>query len=176
VVPYVSVNVSAHQFRDPGLVEIVAAALAAAGLDPARLVIEVSERDALADVVTAVATIERLSDLGVGVALDNFGAGFASLSYLVRLHPRYVKIDHAFSRPAIDSLYNDALLESIVGLGAKLHLPILAEGIETSDQLGRLRRFGCEISQGFLFSPAVPASDVAAMIAELREAVASTRD
>ena len=176
VVPYVSVNVSAHQFRDPGLVDLVAAALDEAGLDPSRLVIEVSERDALSDVVTAVATIERLSELGVGVALDNFGAGFASLSYLVRLHPRYVKIDHAFSRPAIDSVYNDALLESIVGLGAKLHLPILAEGIETSGQLGRLRRFGCEISQGFLFSPAVPASDVAAMIAELREAVASTRD
>ena len=176
VAPYVSVNVSAHQFRDPGLVDIVAAALAESGLDPSRLVIEVSERDALSDVVTSVATIERLSELGVGVALDNFGAGFASLSYLVRLHPRYVKIDHAFSRPAIDNVYNDALLESIVGLGAKLHLPILAEGIETSDQLGRLRRFGCEISQGFLFSPAVPASDVAAMIAELREAVASTRD
>ncbi len=176
VLPYVSVNVSAHQFRDSGLVDLVAAALAEGGLDPARLVIEVSERDALSDVVSAVATIEALSGLGVGVALDNFGAGFASLSYLVRLHPRYVKIDHAFSRPAIDNVYNDALLESIVGLGAKLHLPILAEGIETSDQLGRLRRFGCEISQGFLFSPAVPASDVAAMIAELREAVASTRD
>ena len=174
--PYVSVNVSAHQFRDPGLCDLVASTLESSGLDPARLVIEVAERVALADVVSAVATMERLGDLGVGVALDNFGAGFASLSYLVRLHPRYIKIDHSFSRPAIDSVYNDALLESIVTLGAKLHMPILAEGIETSDQLGRLRRFGCDISQGFLFSPAVPASDVIAMLSELRDAVSAVHD
>ena len=174
--PYVSVNVSAQQFRDPGLVALVDAALEESHLDPARLVIEVPERVALSDVVGAVRTMDALSQRGVGVALDNFGAGFASLSYLMRLRPRYIKIDQAFARPAVDALYSDALLESIVNLGNKLDLTILAEGIETSEQLGRLRRFGCEITQGFLFSPAVPASDVTSMLAELRGVVESVED
>jgi diguanylate cyclase (GGDEF)-like protein/PAS domain S-box-containing protein len=162
--PYVTVNLTSRQFHDPGLVALIEDALAASGLEPSRLVIEVTESVVLQEVAESMQVMEKLTRLGVGVALDNFGTGFSSLSYLVQLHPRFIKIDQSFVRPPRESVYNDTLLETIVSLGSKLDMTILAEGIETSDQLGRLRHFGCELSQGFLFSPAVPAGEARDML------------
>ena len=92
------------------------------------------------------------------------GEAHSSLSYLVLLNPRIIKIDRYFVNPSIESVQNDMLLESIVLLGKKLHMTMLAEGIETKAQLEQLRHFNCELGQGYLFSPAVPASEVAAML------------
>ena len=162
--PYVTVNLSAHQFHDPGLASLIESVLASSGLAPERLVLEVTEGVALLDVAESASVMEQLNRLGVGLALDNFGTGFSSLSYLLQLRPRFLKIDHSFVRPPHESVYNDTLLEVIVSLGHKLNMAILAEGIETDAQLGRLRDFGCDLSQGFLFSPAVPASDAASLL------------
>jgi EAL domain-containing protein (putative c-di-GMP-specific phosphodiesterase class I) len=85
----------------------------------------------------------------------------------VLIHPRIIKIDQSFVRPAYESDQNDTLLEAIISLGSKLQMTMLAEGIETSPQLERLRRSGCELGQGFLFSPAVPAGEVHHMIERL---------
>ncbi len=108
--------------------------------------------------------IENLDRLGVAIALDDFGTGSSSLSYLAFLRPKIIKIDRSFVSPAHESAYNDTLLEAIVSLGQKLDVTVLAQGIETQGQLAHLRALGCEVGQGYLFSPAVPASAVAAML------------
>ena len=162
--PYVSVNLSARQFHDPGLLSMIEEALTESGLAPKRLLLEVTESVALADVVGTTSVIEHLDRLGVTVALDDFGTGYSSLSYLALLRPRIIKIDRSFVSPSKASIYNDTLLEAIVSLGQKLDMTVLAEGIETQGQLERVRHLGCELGQGYLFSPAVPAGEVAAML------------
>jgi EAL domain-containing protein (putative c-di-GMP-specific phosphodiesterase class I) len=110
--------------------------------------------------------MEDLNHMGVGFALDDFGTGYSSLSYLALTHPKIIKIDQSFVSPAVESLRNDTLLEAIVTLGQKLDMTMLAEGIETSGQFERLQRLGCEFGQGFLFAPAVPGDEAAAMVGQ----------
>ncbi|HVA53717.1 MAG TPA: EAL domain-containing protein [Acidimicrobiales bacterium] len=162
--PYVTVNLSARQFQDPDLSTLIEGILQSNGLAPERLIIEITESVTLLDSAETMNIVDRLSRLGVAIALDDFGTGYSSLSYLVRLRPRVIKIDQYFVSPHSDSTYNDALLEAIVSLGNKLDMTMLAEGIETPSQFNRLRELRCELGQGFLFSPAVPAKDVPAMI------------
>jgi EAL domain-containing protein (putative c-di-GMP-specific phosphodiesterase class I) len=122
----------------------------------------------LFDVTHTLEVIEELNRLGIGIgigiALDDFGTGFSSLSHLVLLNPRFIKIDQTFVRPAHESTHDDALLETIIALGNQLEMTMLAEGIETPGQLERLRAPGCEVGQGFLFCAAVPAAQAAAML------------
>jgi predicted signal transduction protein with EAL and GGDEF domain len=158
--PYVSVNLSAHEFHEPKLVGLIDEVLATYSLEPERLVIEITETVMLRDAAEATNVITSLQERGVGFALDDFGTGFSSLSYLASMHPRLIKIDQSFVRPLYEGARNDALLETIVSLGSKLAITMLAEGIETPAQLERLRRMGCELGQGFLFSPAVPKEEV----------------
>jgi diguanylate cyclase (GGDEF)-like protein/PAS domain S-box-containing protein len=158
--PYVSVNLSAHEFHEPKLVGLIEEVLATHSLDPERLVIEITETVMLRDAAEATNVITSLQERGVGFALDDFGTGFSSLSYLASMHPRLIKIDQSFVRPVYEGARNDALLETIVSLGSKLAITMLAEGIETPAQLERLREMGCELGQGFLFSPAVPNEEV----------------
>jgi len=162
--PYITVNLSAKQFQDPNLVSIIEDALFTNGLGPERLVIEITEGVALLDVAETLDVIERLNRLGVGFALDDFGTGYSSLSYLALMRPRIIKIDQTFVSPANESVRNDTLLEAIVSMGQKLNMSVLAEGIETRRQFVRLQCFGCELGQGFLFSPAVPTNEAAAMV------------
>ena len=158
--PYVTVNLSSHQFHDPGLVAMVEGLLGDSGLDPERLVIEITESVTLLYVTETMSVMEKLHRLGISFALDDFGTGFSSLSYLALLQPKIIKIDQSFVSPALESVRNDALLEAIVSLGPKLNMTMLGEGIETRSQLERLRLLGCELGQGFLFSAAVPADAV----------------
>jgi EAL domain-containing protein (putative c-di-GMP-specific phosphodiesterase class I) len=161
---FVTVNLSARQFHDPDLLSIVEGALAESGLAPERLVLEITESVALVDVVWTTSVIEHLARLGAAIALDDFGTGYSSLSYLALLHPMIIKIDRSFVSPSHESAYNDTVLEAIVSLGQKLDMTVLAEGIETEGQLEHLRALGCEVGQGYLFSPAVPAVEVAALL------------
>jgi diguanylate cyclase (GGDEF)-like protein/PAS domain S-box-containing protein len=160
----VTVNLSARQFHDPDLVSMIESVLTESGLDSKRLLLEITESVALFDVVGTTGVIENLDRLGVAIALDDFGTGYSSLSYLALLRPKIIKIDRSFVSPAHESAYNDTLLEAIVSLGQKLDVTVLAEGIETQGQLAHLRALGCEVGQGYLFSPAVPACAVAAML------------
>ncbi|HEV3212538.1 MAG TPA: EAL domain-containing protein [Acidimicrobiales bacterium] len=162
--PFVSVNLSAHQFFDPNLLPMIEAELEVSGLAPDRLILEITESVAMLDTAETLAAMQHLNRLGIGIALDDFGTGYSSLSYLAMLHPRIIKIDQSFVRPLHDSEQNDLLLETIVSLGAKLNMTMLAEGIETSEQLDRLRRTGCELGQGFAFSPAVPVGELPLML------------
>ncbi|MFI5035768.1 MAG: putative bifunctional diguanylate cyclase/phosphodiesterase [Acidimicrobiales bacterium] len=162
--PYVTVNMSARQFLAPGLVDSIARMLAEAQLVPSRLVLEITETVVMADDTETKLVLAALGRLGVGIALDDFGTGYSSLSYLSALNPRIVKIDQSFVRPTEENARNDLLLESIISLGQRLHMTMLAEGIETRVQFHRVRRMGCELGQGYLFSPAVPTDEAGAMV------------
>ncbi|HEY5303083.1 MAG TPA: EAL domain-containing protein [Acidimicrobiales bacterium] len=162
--PYVTVNLSARQFQDPQLFSKIEGILSANNFPPERLIIEITESVTLFDTAETMSIVNQLNEHGVAIALDDFGTGYSSLSYLVRLRPRLIKIDQYFVSPHSGSSYDDVLLEAIVSLGNKLHMTMLAEGIEEREQLERLRAMNCQLGQGYLFSPAVPAADVPAMI------------
>ena len=165
--PYVTVNLSARQFHDPGLVSMIQRELLRSGLEPERLILEVTESVALVDIAETMNVMEELNRLKIGIALDDFGTGYSSLSYLAALNPRIIKIDQSFVRPKHDKERSDTLLEAIVTLGNKLNMIVLAEGIETEAQLDRLHNLDCDLGQGFLWSPAVPAEEAANMHGKL---------
>jgi Amt family ammonium transporter len=162
--PFISVNFSAHQFHQPDIVSIVRNALNDGGFAPQRLVIEMTETAALLDIADTMKVVESLKGLGVGIAIDDFGTGFSSLSYLVLLHPQTIKIDRSFVSPPHESSRNDTLLGEMIKLGRGLNMTVLAEGIETREQLVRLRSMGCDLGQGYLFSRAVPSDEVTELL------------
>jgi diguanylate cyclase (GGDEF)-like protein/PAS domain S-box-containing protein len=162
--PYVSVNLSARQFHDPGLLARIKHELKTSSLPADRLILEITEGVALMEIADTLAMIQQLTDLGIGVALDDFGTGFSSLSYLALLNPMVIKVDQSFVRPAITSMHSERLLETIVSLGHNLGMTMLAEGIETPAQLETLRALHCSLGQGFLFSRAVPFEEAALMV------------
>lgn len=166
-VPCVTVNLSARQFHDPGLVTLLEVELERSGVQPERLILEVTESVALVDIAETMNIMEELNRLRIGIALDDFGTGYSSLSYLAALNPRIIKIDQSFVRPKHDKKRSDTLLEAIVTLGNKLNMTVLAEGIETSAQLDRLHNLDCELGQGFLWSPAVPVAEATEMLLTL---------
>ena len=162
--PSISVNVSPVAFRHPGFVDELKDALAETGLPPARLVLEITESALVEDVERAVERLEELKALGVQVAIDDFGTGYSSLSYLKDFHVDVLKIDKAF----IDSIAlgpeDSALARAVLHLGQSLGLTIVAEGVEQSAQADTLKRLGCPLAQGYLFSRPVDAATVERLI------------
>ena len=150
----VAVNVSAVQFRQPGLELSVLAALAASGLAPHRLELEITESVLLND-VAALGCLYRLRGMGVRLALDDFGAGYSSLSYLRRFPFDKIKIDRAFIREIGDP-GAAVIVRAIVAIGAELGMSVTAEGVETPAQLDRVRREGCTEVQGYLYAKPLP--------------------
>lgn len=148
----VSVNVSAQQLRSRDFVENVDATLDRVGIDPRRVILEVTETALMADTEAMVEVLVRLGDLGVQLALDDFGTGYSSLSYLQRLPVDFVKIDRAFVSGIASEPQEWALAVAIVQLAASLGKRTIAEGIETPAQLAHLRSLGCELGQGYLFA------------------------
>ncbi len=157
--PRVSVNLSARQLLDPGLVERVAGTLASSGLAPERLVLEVTESQVIAEPLASIPRLHELKALGLRLAVDDFGTGYSSLSYLRRLPVDEVKIDRAFVADLANPV-GAGLVNGIVQLGRALGLTVVAEGIETADELAALRSFQCDFGQGFLFHPAVDAATI----------------
>ncbi len=160
----VAVNVSAAQFKRPGLVAAVFDALAASALPPERLELEITETAFLADADTTLATLHRLREKGVRIAMDDFGTGYSSLGYLRSFPFDKIKIDRCFIREVETSMDCKAIVRAVTGLGSNLGITITAEGVETTAQLDQLRAEGCDQVQGFLFSRPVPARDVVALL------------
>lgn len=152
----ISVNLSPRQFNQPDLVDMVAETLERTGVAPGRIRMEIPERAINQNPDIAVGVFQRLMDLGVGVALDNFGAGLASMNHLVRLPIDIVKIDRRLIAYLQSPGRNAALLDTLFDFGRALRVRMLAEGVETWQQLQALRKHGCDLGQGHLFSPAVP--------------------
>nr|WP_249420477.1 EAL domain-containing protein [Rhabdothermincola salaria] len=157
---YLSVNVSTRQLADPGVVERFTEIMGDAGFDPACLWLEVTETAVVEELEKACLVLRRLVDLGVGVSIDDFGTGWASLTYLRSFPVHTLKIDRSFVARAGDTANDAAIVRSIISLGAELGLFVVAEGIETKAQHEELRRLGCSFGQGYLFGRPAPARDV----------------
>lgn len=156
----VAVNLSAVQFRNGRLAEIVISALAAAGLSPTRLELEITESVLLDETEFTLGTLHRLRGLGVRVSLDDFGTGYSSLSYLRSFPFDKIKIDRSFVREVTTSANGAAFVHAIASLGASLGMETTAEGVETPEQFDLVRREGCTEVQGFYFSAPRPASEL----------------
>lgn len=156
-----SVNLSARQVQDPGVVKDVERALAEAGLAAAGVTLEITESALMSDAEAAVSTLARLKELGVRLALDDFGTGYSSLSYLQRFPVDTLKLDKAFvDHLGIGNAKDSRLAQAIIGLGELMHLEVVAEGIERVEQLDRLRALGCRLGQGYYFSRPLAAQDM----------------
>jgi diguanylate cyclase (GGDEF)-like protein/PAS domain S-box-containing protein len=159
------VNVSARELQEPEYVQTVADALEVSRIAPERLTLEITESGLMADLDQSTATLHRLRALGARLAIDDFGTGYSSLSYLERLPVEVLKIDRSFTAAIGQGRDVPVLVRSIVKLGQTLHMEVLAEGIETAEQLTRLRAIDCRLGQGFHFSPALPAVEVIELLA-----------
>ena len=152
----IAVNVSARQFRQENFVDEVLAALRDSGANPRRLKLELTESLLLSDVEGAIARMSELREHGVGFALDDFGIGYSSLSYLKRLPLVQLKIDKTFVQDVLDDPNDAAIARMIVTLGHSLGLEVLAEGVETEGQRAFLEANGCKVYQGYLFARPLP--------------------
>jgi diguanylate cyclase (GGDEF)-like protein len=160
----VAVNLSPRQLAWPTLVSDVREALSVSGLPPETLVLEITENAVVGDEDAASRTIDALRGLGVRVALDDFGSGYASVGYLKRLRPDALKIDRSFIAGIADGSEDHALAGAIVSMARSLGLAVVAEGIENERQLESIRELGCDFVQGFHVSRPLPAADLAAYL------------
>ncbi len=162
---HVSVNLSGRQLGDPELVATIAEALRKSGLDPESLWLEITESVLMDDAAGAARTLAAVRALGVHLVIDDFGTGYSSLAYLKRFPVDMLKIDRSF----VDGLGSDpeseAIVHAVVELARSLNLTVVAEGVETTDQLAEIRRLGCTMCQGFLIARPVPANQVSFEIA-----------
>lgn len=151
-----AVNVSARQFRQPDFVECIAAILHSTGVMPSKLKLELTESLVLDNVSDTIEKMEALKRLGVRFSMDDFGTGYSSLSYLKKLPLSQLKIDQSFVRDIIVDQHDTVIAQTIVGMGHNLGLNVIAEGVETQEQLACLKRIGCDAFQGYLFGKPVP--------------------
>ncbi|MDN6862557.1 MULTISPECIES: bifunctional diguanylate cyclase/phosphodiesterase [Pseudomonas] len=159
-----SVNVSPIDFRQRDFVDNLADILKQSGLPPARLELEITESVLMQNVDETVDILQKIKAMGVRLALDDFGTGYSSLSYLRRFPIDVLKIDQSFVRGLNVNSQDAQLISAIIGMGKSLELNIIAEGVETVEQLNFLKTQQCEEGQGFLFSKAVPPKDFAQML------------
>jgi diguanylate cyclase (GGDEF)-like protein/PAS domain S-box-containing protein len=155
----VAVNLSARQFRQPDLVEKVAAILGETGLDPAHLELELTESLVMQDVEKTIVTLGRLKAMGVQLSVDDFGTGYSSLSYLKRFPIDTLKIDQSFVRDITTDPDDAAIAKSIISMAHDMQLKVIAEGVETEDQKNILQQRHCDEMQGYFFSRPVPAAE-----------------
>ena len=153
----ISVNLSARQFEDTGLLQAVRGALVSAGLEPRRLKLEITESTVMRDAAAAEETLRELKRLGVLLAIDDFGTGYSSLGYLKRFPLDTLKIDRSFVSGVGEDARDTAIIRSVLALAKTLGLTVTAEGVETSAQQARLFEMDCDQAQGYLFAKPMPA-------------------
>ena len=161
---HLAVNLSPVQFKSGGFVDFVKEALDLATLPAERLELEITESILLQDTAEVLAALHQLRAMGVVIALDDFGTGYASLSYLRTFPFDKIKIDQAFVRDLTKNDEATSIVRAVVSLGRDLHMTTVAEGVETLEQLNRLREEGCTEAQGFIFSRPRPASELESLI------------
>jgi diguanylate cyclase (GGDEF)-like protein len=167
----VSVNISSRQFRRGDLVNTIAVVIEETGLNPSKLEIEITEGTLIEDIDGARLTLQELRDMGVRVSVDDFGTGYSSLSYLKKFPVDILKIDQSFVDEVTEDPDDAAISRAIVNMARSLRLKVIAEGVETIEQLEFLRRLGCDAAQGFHFSRPVDPDK----IGELYEAASEAR-
>jgi diguanylate cyclase (GGDEF)-like protein len=161
---YLTANVSVRQLQHPNLVETVLGCLKSEHLESDRLVLEVTESSLMSNPDANIRTLEQLSALGIRLAMDDFGTGYASLNYLKRLPVDILKIDRSFIKGLPNDEDDGTLVTTILALGQSLGLEIVAEGVETNAQEAFLKRYGCQQAQGYLYSKPVPFAEFMALL------------
>ena len=160
----ISVNLASRQLEQPDLVDEVADALETNGLPPSALVLEVTENVVMAQGDAATEVLRRLKELGVRLHMDDFGTGLASLAYLRRFPLDTLKIDRSFVSRMTEEAEDEEIVRTIVTLGQNLGLGVIAEGIETQEQLDRLRDLGCDLGQGYHLARPLPEDEAEAWV------------
>jgi EAL domain-containing protein (putative c-di-GMP-specific phosphodiesterase class I) len=149
---FISVNLSSRQFTQPKLIEQVKEILDDTKLDPRSLKLEITESVVMENIDTATEMLKQLRALGVQLSIDDFGTGYSSLSYLHRFPIDTLKVDRSFVMRMVDNNENIEIVRTILMLAQNLGMDVVAEGVETKEQLALLRKLGCENGQGYFFS------------------------
>jgi EAL domain-containing protein (putative c-di-GMP-specific phosphodiesterase class I) len=157
----ISVNLSPRQFQQKNLVQVIESALQASGLPAESLEIEITESMVMVNSETTLDKLQKMRELGVKVAIDDFGTGFCSFSYLLQYQVDRLKIDQSFVRQAVDDVNAAAVVRTIIAMSHGLNIKVVAEGVETEEQVRFLLRRRCDEAQGYFFSGPVPAAEFA---------------
>jgi diguanylate cyclase (GGDEF)-like protein/PAS domain S-box-containing protein len=171
--PPIAVNLSARQFADEDLVAKVEAAMARYGVTPAEFEVELTESVLMADPERASEVMGRLRRMGIRISIDDFGTGYSSLSYLKRFPAQTVKIDRSFISGLPDNSDDSAITEAVIAMAHSLGLNVVAEGVETEEQLSELHKMGCDEVQGFLLGRPMTAAELAQRLEPDSDGVAS---
>src|SRR6476661_8381124 len=163
---HMAVNLSARQIARPEIVEEVREALAASGLDPSKLVLEITESVMIHDMDLAIGRLKELKTLGVQLAIDDFGTGYSSLNYVRRFPVDILKVDKSFIDGVTEGGESSALTAAVIELASILNLKPVAEGIERADQLEQLIAMKCDLGQGFLFAKPLPTDELEDLLTE----------
>jgi EAL domain-containing protein (putative c-di-GMP-specific phosphodiesterase class I) len=159
-----AVNVTAADIVRPGFADSFLALVAKSGFDPRRLTVEVTESGLIEDLASAAALLGRLRADGLRVAIDDFGTGYSSLAYLKALPLDYLKIDKRLSEDITGSARDQVVIRSVIEMARSLGLEVIAEGVETEEQLALLAREGCTLYQGFLCAPPLETDRLAELV------------
>lgn len=163
----VSVNLSPRQFRQPDLVQVITRTLAETGLAPTNLELELTESVLIDNAAQGISVMQELKQLGVTLSIDDFGTGYSSLSRLKYCPIERLKIDHSFIHDITTNPDDAAIVEAMIAMAHRLQLSVVAEGVETQEQLELLRRWGCDEIQGYYYSAPLPAGECPAMLKPL---------
>jgi EAL domain-containing protein (putative c-di-GMP-specific phosphodiesterase class I) len=159
-VPRLSINISARQFRDKLLIDNIAHILEETVVDARFISLEITESMIVDNVDKTIQTLNQLNKMGLEIAIDDFGTGYSSLSYLKRFPIKTLKIDRAFVRDIITDPSDNAIVSAIIAMTNSLEMNVIAEGVETEDQLNLLAKHGCNRFQGNYFSKPLPATEI----------------
>jgi EAL domain-containing protein (putative c-di-GMP-specific phosphodiesterase class I) len=168
----VAVNISARQFEDKNLADVVGAAVNKAGGDCANLELELTESLLMSDLDHTVKILGQLSDMGFSLSIDDFGTGYSSLIYLTKLPVHTLKIDREFIRNIPNNAHEIEVARAIIALSHTLNLEVVAEGVETEEQLKFLREHHCDYAQGYYYAKPLPAAELAKLVGKWRFASA----
>ncbi len=166
----VAVNLSARQFKDENLAQTVLSVLNDTGLDPRMLELELTEGTLMDDALATLATLEQLRAIGVYLSIDDFGTGYSSMNYLKRFDVRALKIDKSFISGLPQDSENAAITRAIIAMAHGLKMAVVAEGVETDEQLALLEQYGCDVAQGYLLGRPTAEGAIAEMLMALTEA------
>jgi hypothetical protein len=163
----VAVNIPGSHFQRPGFVAMIQNVLAQSGLPGHLLELEITETMLMTDISTTLATLKSLNDLNVRLAIDDFGTGYSSLSYLKRFDIDQLKIDRSFVNDLKPDTDNETITAAIIAMASALHLEVVAEGVESREQMLLLQKRGCQLMQGYYFSRPLPVAEVTSLLADL---------
>jgi len=156
----VAVNLSARQFRNKGLVKMISQVVEETGLAAQLLELEITESSVMDDPESALDILTAFHDMGIRIAIDDFGTGYSSLSYLKRFPLDVLKIDRSFVADIPGDTDDAAIVETIIAMAHRLNLHVIAEGVETQEQVGFLLEHGCDQVQGYFYGRPMPAEEL----------------